>query len=894
MRPQRWQQIKEIFHSALALPPDERDGFLAKACRGQDSLRKEIESLIRSYEETGSFIDSPAYKIAAPMLADVRKKLETGYSLGRYRIVSRIGAGGMGEVYLAEDTQLKRRVALKVLPPDLVDRREPLQRFEREARAASALNHPNIITVHEIGSCDETHFIAMEFVDGQTLRRKLQAGRLEIGEALEIATQIAASLDAAHRNGIVHRDIKPENVMVREDGLVKVLDFGLAKLTEKKADATADSQDPTRALVKTRPGVVMGTVAYMSPEQARGLPVDARTDVFSLGVVLYEMLSGSLPFAGETASDVIAAILKSEPAPFGEGVPAELQRILRKCLQKSADERYQTSKDLLIDLKSLKHDLDFSARLESSGSQAKGVASARTREQTVRTPSTEKSVVSSINQYRRSLTVALAVVLLAALGFGYWLYNHRWRTATQIESIAVLPFLNESGSPDAEYLSDGMTETLIKSLAQLPKLSVKARSTIFRYKGRDVEPQKVAAELSVQAVLNGRVVQRGDDLTLFLSLVDGRTGDQLWGEQYKRKMADLIALQSEIARDVSEKLRLRLTGAEQQRLTKRGTENVEAYKAYLKGRYLWDKPYAPGFEKSLDYFRQAIELDPTYALPYVGLADYYGYSSAVGFLPPEENWPKAEAAAKKAFELDDTLAEVYNPLAAVSFYYHRDWTTAERYFRRGLELNPNSPELHHHYANCLVLFGRNEETLNEIQRAVEIDPLSSRFNLTWARLLFFMRQYDQAIDRFQKTLELDQNYAPAHEWLGDTYEQKGMQREAISEWSKALILSGAGDQASSLERTYAASGFGAAVRALAQKRLEQANERMRRGGYVPAVEYVTAYMRLGNKEQAFAWLRKVAEERNRFALEFKVNPLYDPLRGDPRFQDLLRRVEPMP
>ena len=500
--------------------------------------------------------------------------------------------------------------------------------------------------------------------------------------------------------------------------------------------------------------------------------------------------------------------------------------------------------------------------------------------------------VSEIKNHKRGFVVILSVLLLAAVGLGYWFLVRQSANATPIESIAVLPFVNESGNADVEYLSDGMTESLINSLSQLPKLAVKARSSVFRYKGKDAAPQQVGSELSVQAILNGRMVQRGDDLALYISLVDARSGNQLWGEQYKRKLTDLASLQSEIARDVSEKLRLRLTSTEQQRLTKQGTQNTEAYQAYLRGRFYWNKGIAPGYEKSREYYQQAIDLDPTYALAYSSLADYYGFASSIGLLPPDENWPKAEAAANKALALDNTLAETYNPLAAVKLYYYRDWVAAERYFRRGIELDPNFAEIHAHYALCLTLFGRNEEALAEARRSVELDPLSSRFNYFWGRILFFMRQYDRAIDQFHRTLELDPNYVTAHEELGDAYEQKGMQREAVAEWGKALTLRGAGEQASSLERTYAASGFEMVVRALAQEQLTKLNERMKRGEYVPAWDYVTAYTRLGDKEQAFAWLNKAVQERNGFVFVVKVNPIYDKLRGDPRFQELLRRGGP--
>jgi TolB-like protein/Flp pilus assembly protein TadD len=645
-------------------------------------------------------------------------------------------------------------------------------------------------------------------------------------------------------------------------------------------------------------GTVMGTAQYMSPEQARGLKVDARTDIFSLGVVLYEMLAGRAPFLGATTADIISVLLQKEPQPLSTlapDVPAELQHIVSKAMRKDRDERYQTIKSLLIDLTTLKQELEFAAKLERSAPPdtqdaiAQKSAIAETQAVTARATSSVEYIVNHIAKHRGLAAVA-AVLLLAAVAFGYWLYNRRGSNLGQIESIAVLPFVNASGNTEVEYLSDGMTDMLITSLSQLPKLSVKARSSVFRYKGKDASPQQVGKELNVQAILTGRLVQHGNDLTLHIELVDPKTETALWSGDYNRSITNLVSLQGEIARDVSEKLRLRLTSTEQQRLTKRGTENAEAYRAYLKGIFYWNKGLAPGFERSHEYFQQAVDLDPTYAQAYAGLGHYYAFASTVGLLPPNENWPKAEAAANKALALDDTRAETYNLLAAIKLYYYRDWPAAERYFRRGIELDPNSAEIHIHYAMCLTLFGRNEEALVEARRSVELEPLLPRLDYFWGRSFFFMRQYDRAIDQFRKTLELDPNYVTAHEDLGDAYEKKGMQREAIAAWAKALTLRGEEQQASMLERTYAASGFEAAARALAKQQLEKLNERMKRGEYVPAAEYVTAYTRMGDKEQAFGWLDKAVQERNGFVFIVKVDPIYDRLRDDPRFQDLIRRV----
>jgi serine/threonine protein kinase len=496
----------------------------------------------------------------------------------------------MGEVYLAQDTKLDRKVALKILPADVVAHPNRMKRFVQEAKAASALNHPNIITIYEIDQTDSGHFIATEFIDGETLRQRMRSKPMKLNDVLDVAAQIASALSAAHAAGIVHRDIKPENAMLRRDGIVKVLDFGLAKLAKRLPPDLVDTEAPTS--VKTDPGTVVGTAVYMSPEQARGIPVDARTDIFSLGVVVYEMVAGCLPFAGSTSSEVLASVLGDKaPQPlarYSREAPAELERIVAKALRKNRDERYQTIKDLLLDLKSLKQELEFERKLERS-MPSKSKSAADMREQPEAETIVESAAVptvseggatSAIKLNKIGAVIAVAALLIIVSVAGAYLYFTRAR-GEAINSIAVLPFVNASGNSDLEYLSDGMTESLINSLSQLPHLSVKASSSVFRYKGKEVDQQKVAAELSVQAILNGRVVQRGDDLALYLSLVNAQTGDQIWGDQYNRKLTNLVSLQSEIARDVSEKLRLRLTSAEQQRLTNAESGSISALPEWI-------------------------------------------------------------------------------------------------------------------------------------------------------------------------------------------------------------------------------------------------------------------------------------------------------------------------
>jgi TolB-like protein/DNA-binding winged helix-turn-helix (wHTH) protein/Tfp pilus assembly protein PilF len=499
------------------------------------------------------------------------------------------------------------------------------------------------------------------------------------------------------------------------------------------------------------------------------------------------------------------------------------------------------------------------------------------------------SGISSRIVKNRTAIGAVCFLAIAAVAFGYRWF-HSPVHPPPITSIAVLPFRNESGNPDLDYISDGITESLIGSLARLPRLSIKSHSSVLRYKGKTVEPAQAAAELSVQAVLAGRIVQHGDDLTIYLSLVDAGAGDHLWGEQYHRQVTDLASLQTEMVREVSEKLRLRLTRAEQQELTKGSTQNGDAYRAYLKGLYYWSKSPAPGYEKAREYFQQAIDIDPTYALGYAGLSHFYGFASATGMIRPAENWPRSEAAVNRALALDDTLAETYNALAGIQLYFHHDWPAAERSFRRGIELNPNSAEVHHHYGRCLVLFGRDEEALVELRRAVELDPLSLAYSLNLARHFFFVRQYGRAIEQFRQTLELEPGFAAAHEWLGYVYEKAGMRDEAVAEWSRALTLSGQTSDAGDLARIYPASGFDAALLALEQSRVHKLDERVKRGEYVPAAAYATAYAHMGDRQRTLAWLNKAVDEPMRFALEFNVNPLFDGVRDHSQFADLLRRV----
>ncbi|PYS47781.1 MAG: hypothetical protein DMF68_15135, partial [Acidobacteria bacterium] len=790
----------------------------------------------------------------------------------------------MGEVYLAEDTELARTVALKILPAEFTTDQKRLQRFFQEARAASSLNHPNILTIYEIGQADSSRFIVTEFIDGETLRHRISRSTVPITEALDVAIQVASALSAAHAAGIVHRDIKPENIMVRRDGIVKVLDFGLAKLTEPQQTANAiDTSAPTKVLIKTEPGLVMGTAQYMSPEQARGLAVDERTDIWSLGVVLYEIVSGIAPFKGQTASDTIASILKTEHLPLSSPVaevPAEMERIVSKALEKEAGDRYQTSKDLLVDLRHLKKRIDFEAELgrshpPESTSHNQQVALDTREVEPARTTSSVEYVVSRIRQHKRIFALATLAVLLA-VGLSYWFFTRSATNAAPIESIAVMPFINESGNADNEYLSDGMTESLIGSLSQLPRLSVKARTSVFRYKGKAVDPHTVGLELSVQAVLLGRITERSEMLTLSLELVDARTENVIWSEQYNRRQSDLVSLQSEIARDVSNKLRVKLSGADEQKLAKNYTANGEAYQLYLKGQYEWNKHTQADLQRGIEYFNQAIEVDPNYALAYSGLADSYGVLGN-NYLPPNEAFPKAKAYAAKALAIDDTLAEAHTSMCAVRLFYDWNWAEAEKELKRAQTLNPNETSAHDLYSAYFEVMGQPDEAQAEGKRAQELDPLSPMMNTDIGIDSYYWRRYDEAIAQLEKTIHLEQRYVLAWVYLGQAYEQKKMYAQAIETFQKGMTQAERHPQLlASLGHAYALSG----ERDKALKALDELRE-MSKQRYISPYSFAVVYAGLGDKEQAFGWLDKAYQDRSFFLIWLKVEPQFDSLREDP-------------
>jgi eukaryotic-like serine/threonine-protein kinase len=840
----------------------------------------------------------------------MNKELEANTSLSHYRLLSKIGAGGMGEVYLAEDTKLDRKVALKILPADVAVNPDRMKRFVQEAKAASSLNHPNILTVYEIGHADSVHFIATEFIEGETLRQHLRSEHMRLSDTLNVATQVADALAVAHEVGIIHRDIKPENIMLRKrDKYVKVLDFGLAKLIEQPP-VPINREAPTKSLFKTEEGVVMGTVTYMSPEQATGLKVDARTDIWSLGVVLYEMVAGCLPFEGSTMSELLASILsQKEPPPlarFAREVPAELERIVEKVLRKDREERYQTAKDMLLDLRRLKQKLDVDAEIERTvppesrsapneaipfaGREADSTAQASsaqtaTLESAHATSSTEY-IISEIKRHKRGVAALLAAItLLSVASVAYYFYTARGSSRDAIDSIAVMPLVNTTGDPNTEYLSDGISEALINSLSELQQLRVIARSTAFRYKGKEVEPQAVGRELNVRAVLMGRVRQIGEKLNIQVDLVDATTGAQLWGEEYERKVSDILSVKQSIAREVTEKLRLRLSGEDHRRLVRRDTTNAEVYQFYLRGRFFWNKRTADGIRKAMEQFQQAIDRDPNFALGHVGLADCYLTLEEYAGVPASETVPKARAAADRALQIDDSLAEAHAS-SAVTYKKLWRWAEAEEGYKRSISLNPNYPTVHHWFAIYFYTKGQFDEAMKEIKRAQELDPLSPVISNNVAIVYLLKNDPSSAIEQSKRIIELDPGYPGGREQMGWAYFKQGRHEEATAEFERAVELSGrASLYLSSLGYCYAVNGRRAEALAI----LKELEERYA-GRKAIAKDLAGVYAGLGDKDQAFGWLEKGFEQRSGELPYITTQFNFENLRSDPRYAELVRRM----
>lgn len=786
-----------------------------------------------------------------------------GKTLSHYRILEKIGAGGMGEVYRARDDHLGRDVAVKILPTGTLTGGPDRKRFRKEALALSKLNHPNIETVHDFDTQEGVDFLVMEHIPGVTLNDKLAAGPLPEKEILRLGPQLAEGLAAAHERGVVHRDLKPGNLRVTPDGRLKILDFGLAMLIQPFSPTA-----PTETLTETQ-GVV-GTLPYMAPEQLLGEKADSRTDLYAAGVVLYEMATGRRPFQETLSTALTEAILHKRPVPptrMNPAVPLKLEEIILKCLEKDPENRYQAAKELVVDLHRL---------------------AAPTTTLAVAVPAAGAARLSR----RAWLAVGLAgaaVVLAALVGLNVGGLRERLFGAgpPKIESLAVLPLENLSGDPEQEYFVDGMTEALIAELSKISALKVISRTSAMRYKNTDKSMPQIARELRVDALIEGSVLREGEQVRITVQLIHGPSDKHLWADSYQRELRGILALQSEVARAIATQVRVAVTPEERDRLARARPVNPEAYRLYLQGRYHWNKRTPEGIRKAFEYFRQALEKDPNYALAYTGVADCYivGGGNYLG-LPGSQAYPKAKEAVLRALELDETLAEAHAALAGILTDYERDWSASEREFQFALQRNPSYATAHQWYSELLSNLGRHEEAVAEARKAQDLDPLSLIANTNVGVRFIFARRYDQAVEELRKTLELDADFQRAHFWLGIAYEQKGMFPQAIGSFEKVVELSGRDPRyLAALAHAYAVSGRrGEAERMLGEL------EKLAKTHYVSAFSRALVYAGLANKKEALAWLEKAYEERSDDMAMLKVDPRFDALRSDPRFQALLRRM----
>ena len=854
---ERWQQIEKLYHAALEREPDSRANFLAEICGSDKELCREVESLLASHDQAASFIEHPPTDIAAGMIAE--KHSVIGRTLGHYTIRSKIGAGGMGEVYRAHDTRLDRDVAVKILPEHLAQDAEALRRFEREAKAVAALSHPNILAIHDFGHEQGVSYAVMELLEGETLRARLQRGAIGWREAAEIGSAIAEGLAAAHAKHIIHRDLKPENIFLTSGGQVKILDFGIARV---KLPINAESV--TRAGT-TRPGTVLGTIGYMSPEQVRGEEADAPSDIFALGCVLFEMVSGQRPFAGATTTETMAAILRDAPPPMTHvkpAVPAKLEQLIKHCLEKRATERFQSARDLSYDLRQLLHGHEESVTVESHGTLGR------------------KSAV---------LMASAALLFLLAAGL-VWLNQRGGR----VDSLAVLPLLNTSGDESVEYLGEGITDALISSLSQLPQLKrVIAHSTVASYtksKGQELDPRIVGQDLHVGSILTGNLSKRGDELLLRAELVNTADGARLWGDSIQRKFAEAALIQTELAQLIADKLRLKLNGTEQQRLTKSTTGNAEAYRLYVEGRHFSQSKEDAGVKRGIDLLQQAVRLDPTYALAYAGLADCF-YNASSMYAPPAETMPKVKATAEQALRLDESLTEAHTALAQYKAFYEWEWTEAEKELKRSLQLNPGYARAAFVYGMILSEQGRLDEAIAQLKRARELDPLSSEISGWIAFTYYLNREYDKSIEESKKLLEADRSFYAVYLNLAQAYVQQRRYAEAEAEFNQWQTLIPAAPHPKAFRaHLYAVSGKREAALAILQELLKANTPQ----NYLDPYFIATIYTGLGDKEQAFSWLEKAYQARSEDMLNMKGEPRLDSLRSDPRFADLLRRLKLAP
>jgi serine/threonine protein kinase/tetratricopeptide (TPR) repeat protein len=886
MNSEKLQKIEELYHAAMELAPEERRPFLQNRCGADSDLRREVESLLAFENTSDNILDTPPAALADDLFFKHQEIDLAGKTISHYRIQKLIGKGGMGEVYLAEDTRLGRQVALKILPPELIERRDRLQRFEQEAQAASALNHPNILTIHEFGVENGLHFIVMEFVNGSVLSEKMAGERLPLSESLDIAAQAASALAEAHEAGIIHRDIKPENIMLRRDGYLKILDFGLAKLIQPEPAAKkSGSESETKVLLRTQPGMVMGTASYMSPEQARGWATDGRTDIWSLGVVMYELLTGQKAFPGETGSDVIAAVLSTEPVPissYRNDVPAELDWIVAKALSKDVEGRYQTSKELLSDLTKIRKKLEFEGISRITGDSRRII----TREDVPATAASGITGESRTGASRRGLYSTLALVVLAVICVATYFVFFASKNVDRIDSIAVLPFENSGGNADLTFIADGLSEALIDRLSQLPQLKVISRRSSFAFRGGELSATQVAAKLGVRAIVTGSVSQVGDELVIKVDVEDTVEDTHLTGLQFRRKVVDVVSIQNEIAQMTAEQLRLKLTSSQSKRLAQSGTDNSEAYRYYLNGLVELNGPQDVR-GKALDYFERAVNLDPDFAAAHTEIAWVY-WARANETSDPQKLMPKAKAATERALAIDPDLPKA-RVLQAMVNEYEFDWRGAEREYRRAIELSPSLDFARNNFAFFLSVMGRQDEALAELEEQRIRDPINRRLALLQKGIVLTQaRRFDEALEAYQEAQAVEPAKDLPHFSLGYVYAGKGLLKDAVARYKKSIGLLGGEENYSQplvyLAATYAKMPDKRSEAQAVLKKIEAMDD------YKSPALLAIVYTALDDRDKAMQLLEQAYLKRDPLLRFIKTGYEYDGLRTDPRFVDLAKRI----